>query len=379
MILRPLDASRWALLLGACAVGLAGALAASCGSSGDDAAGFTPEGEDEPADAGPDRVDLSREWPHADPTPDASAAPPAFTPDGAAGAGGGPPAATCAGKSGAKGDRTLSLTSGGISRTSLLHVPASYDATKGLPLVLDFHGFGSDGAQQLVLSKMAQASDAHGFVVAHPYGIAASWNAGNKCCGTAWTDSVDDVAFVKALLELIEAEYCIDPRRVYATGMSNGGFLSHRLACEMADTFAAVAPVAGVLGFPDCHPSRPIPILHFHGTADPVVPYGGGNPVLDVGLGGTLDFPSVATSMDTWRAIDGCTAPKQTLGTVGDTTCVRWGGCQGDAELILCSVDGGGHTWPGGVPIPFLGKTSADVSATETMLGFFAAHPMPVK
>jgi polyhydroxybutyrate depolymerase len=106
------------------------------------------------------------------------------------------------------------------------------------------------------------------------------------------------------------------------------------------------------------------------------VPYAGGNPVLNVGLQGTLDFPSVAASVGRWREIDGCAATSTVLFKNGDTTCNRWGCAQG-SEVVLCTIDGGGHTWPGGLPIPFLGKTSTDIDTTEAIISFFAAHPMP--
>jgi polyhydroxybutyrate depolymerase len=207
--------------------------------------------------------------------------------------------------------------------------------------------------------------------------VGASWNAGD-CCGDAWTNSVDDVQFTKDLLALIEGQYCIDPKRIYATGFSNGGFMSHRLACEMADTFAAVAPVSGVLGIPPdkCNPSRAVPVLHFHGTADPIVPYNGGTPISPVNFGGPVTFRSVAETILIWRQKDDCLGAGDVIFQQGDATCLAYGPCAGGADLALCSIQNGGHTWPGGVPIP-LGNTSTSISASDTMAAFFAAHPMP--
>lgn len=314
-------------------------------------------------------------WPDADPNPDAGPGP---SPGFDAGPDGPPPSlVTCSGKTGKKGSGiTLSLESGGRTRTSLLHVPDKYDPAKGTMLVLDFHGFTSAGWQEALLTRMSTESDKRGFIVAYPEGVAASWNAGD-CCGTAWSDSVDDVKFVRDLLDRIEADWCIDPKRVFATGMSNGGFLSHRLACEVYDRLAAVAPVAGVLGIDPakCHPTRAVPILHFHGTSDPMVPYDGGTPLWpQLGLG--LNFRSVAKTLDHWRTVNGCSTFKSTFFTNGDATCVEWPDCKDGAQTSLCTIDGGGHTWPGGIPIP-AGKTSTDISATTTMLDFFEAHPMP--
>jgi polyhydroxybutyrate depolymerase len=147
--------------------------------------------------------------------------------------------------------------------------------------------------------------------------------------------------------------------------MSNGGFFSHRLACEMADTFASVAPVAGVLGIDPsaCRPSRPLAVLDIHGTADAVVPYSGGTPILPVDLGPVLDFRSVPDTVTVWRQKNGCLGAPATIFQKGDATCISYRGCQAGVEVVHCAIDGGGHTWPGGVPVPWLGKTSTSMSA----------------
>jgi polyhydroxybutyrate depolymerase len=320
-------------------------------------------------------------WPSTDDDPGSA---PTGSPDfgaaggaGAAGAAGGAGAApTCSGKKGPKGEMTVTVAAGGLLRTAIVHVPDKYDPTQPAMLVLNIHGFSSNAIEEEVLSRMNTASDQKGFLAIYPDGVASSWNAG-QCCGTSWVDGVDDVGFLKKLLAQIEADYCIDTRRVYATGMSNGGFLSHRLGCEMADVFAAIAPVAGVMGIPSCKPSRPVPVIEFHGTSDPLVPYNGGNPVLNLGIQGTFNFDAVGHTVQGWRDRDGCTETQETIYQKGDATCVRWPECQGQSEVVFCTIDGGGHTWPGGVPIPAFGKTSADLSATTAMIQFFEAHPMP--
>ena len=298
---------------------------------------------------------------------------------GSGGAGGAvEPPFSCAGKVPQAGTDLLQVDSGGLSRSVLVHVPPDYDESAGTPLVLNFHGFGSDAPQQALLSEMSVAADIRGLLVAYPYGVGMSWNAG-QCCGSAWTDSVDDIAFVVAMIDALSERYCVDPRRIFATGMSNGGFLSHRIGCELADRVAAIAPVAGVLGIPveECAPSRPMPVMHFHGTADPLVPYEGGLPLTGWDVEGVLDFMSVADSTQAWRDIDGCSAASDSSYHQGDSACDRWKDCAGGSEVILCTVEGGGHTWPGGMPIPPLGKTTEDMSATAMMLDFFAAHPLP--
>jgi polyhydroxybutyrate depolymerase len=332
-----------------------------------------------PADAGPrpDAGPSAEEiYPTSDPDPagathDAPTFEPSTPPSNAPFA--------CAGgtRTLASGERVVTVTSGGLPRTAIVHVPKSYDPTKGTMLVLNFHGFSSDALQELVISRMNPASEAKNFVVVYPYGVGNSWNSGD-CCGDSWTGGVDDVAYVKALLAQLAADYCVDPKRIYATGFSNGGFLAYRLACEMSDVFAAVAPVSGVEGFPAsaCTPSRAVPVIHFHGTSDPVVKYNGGTPVIPLDIAAGITFRSVDETIQIWRTKDGCLASGKTIFQHGDTTCVDYGTCRDGAQVTLCTIDGGGHTWPGGVPIPFLGKTSKDISATDTMVSFFLAHPL---
>lgn len=329
--------------------------------------------EGTPTDASfPDAYDLADAYPTADPDPDAAPAPsPGY--DGGAVTG-----FSCTGKTLGPGDRDVTLTSGGLLRVAHVHVPASYDASTGTMLIIAYHGFFETGLEQEVQSRMNPSSDAHGFIAVYPEGVANSWNAGD-CCGDAWTNSVDDVQYTKDLLARLESDYCIDPKHVFATGFSNGGFFSHRLGCEMSDVFGAIAPVAGVLGEDpsQCRPKRPIPVLDFHGTADPVVPYNGGTPLIQLNLAGVLDFRSVGTTLSFWITNNACLAPPTTYFKNGDVTCTLWGTCKGKADVVHCAIANGGHQWPGGVTLPVVGYNTMDISATETMVQFFLAHPLP--
>lgn len=257
-----------------------------------------------------------------------------------------------------------------LDRTVHVHVPTSYEPTKRIPVVLDFHGFTSSGAQQAAYSGLDAKADTAGFVAVHPEGTGAvqSWNAG-VCCGVAATLDTADVDFAAAILDELEKELCIDTKRVFATGMSNGGFLSHRLACELSHRIAAIAPVAGVIGVTDCAPSRSVSVMQFHGTADTIVPYGG-NPV--------SGFPSVADTIAGWSARNGCTdTPKETFAK-DDVTCMTQVQCNGGAEVTLCTVDLGGHTWPGAtLSVYGLGKTTQAINANDAMWDFFQKHPLP--
>jgi polyhydroxybutyrate depolymerase len=295
--------------------------------------------------------------------------------DGSGGPGGpGSPGhpSSCSNKTAQPLDGDWTLMVGGVARVAHVHVPASYDPSAPTAFVINLHGYTSNGMQQDFLSKMTAKADVAGFVVAHPDGTGSptGWNAGT-CCGQAAMNHVDDIGFMRALVDEADARLCLDTRRVYATGMSNGGFLSQRIACEMADRVAAVAPVAGVLGIPaaSCMPARPISVLEFHGNADPVVPYGG-----DAMNG----WPSVMETFTGWAARDRCTdaAPAETY-NMGDAKCDTYSRCAAGVAVTLCTIDMGGHTWPGGTPIPFVGNTSTSISATDAMWTFFQQHPLP--
>lgn len=323
-------------------------------------------GSDAPATATPDAAVT----PDVAVTPDAPA-PPDVTvdapapPDVAVDA---PPATgPCAPRAVPSGTFERRLRVGGVDRVYQLHVPRGYDATRASMVVVNLHGYLSNDLQQADWSNMNEAADARGFIALHPRGRDTSWNAG-PCCGLAQLRGDDDVGFVRAMLDAVAAELCVDARRVFATGFSNGAFLAHRLACELSDRIAAIAPVAGDMALPTCTPSRPVAVLQFHGDADLVVPYLGSP---------ALGFPSVTDSMRGWAMRNGCAASVAVVSDRGDTRCVGFERCAAGSEVQLCTVRGGGHTWPGGeVPLTG-GYTGRDVPATASMLDFFARHPMP--
>lgn len=291
------------------------------------------------------------------------------TPDGAA-----PDAPVtsppCSGKKGVPGARTVTLTSGGKERTFALHVPATYDPTKRTPLVFLFHGYTMTAAEIASASHFTETADKRGMIVAFPQGIGNGFNAGD-CCGSAQSSNVDDVGFTRDMITTLDGEYCVDAKRTFATGFSNGGFLSYRLACELADEIAAVAPVAGGLRLEpaQCNPKRAVALLHVHGTGDLVVPFGGG------GLGAARP---VSASVDAFKAKDTCPAGAgQIVYTKGNASCTKWGPCAGGADVELCTIAGGGHQWPGGDTLPYGGTASPDLDTSEAIADFFEAHPMP--
>lgn len=248
-------------------------------------------------------------------------------------------------------------------RSAWLHVPVGYVPDEPVALILNVHGYPSTGEQQEWLSGMSDAADREGYVVAYPEGVAYGWNAGGDCCGEPLYDDLDDVGFARDLVAALEDRLCVDPDRVYATGMSAGAYLAHRLGCDAADVFAAIAPVSGVLTEDPCDPVRPVPILELHGTADEIVPWDGIPPE-----------PSVPDTVAGWVARDGCVGDPVVTFQNGDSTCATYLDCNQGAEVGLCTVDGGGHAWPGGQPIPFVGFTTTDLSATDAMWEFFLGH-----
>ena len=280
-----------------------------------------------------------------------------------------PPTPPCSGKEALGGNYDWKIMSGGKERIVRVHVPKGYDRTKPVPVVLNFHGYSSNATEQNILAGMADKADSAGFIAVHPegIGITQSWNAG-ACCGEAASSAIDDIGFVGKIIDEVSSKACVDSHRVFATGMSNGGFLSHRIACELSNRVAAVAPVAGVLGVPTCNPTRPVPVFQFHGTLDGLVSYTG-NP----GMG----FPSVKQTMSGWATRNGCSQTARETSKKGEVTCVTYDNCKGGAEVSLCTVANGGHTWPGGTPVPSLGHTTNDIVATDAMWDFFVKHPLP--
>jgi polyhydroxybutyrate depolymerase len=266
----------------------------------------------------------------------------------------------------------VEVTHGGLKRTSLVYVPGRYDGKTPVPLVLSFHGRHGQGKNQASLTDFHKLGEKHGFIVAYPDGVGKSWNALHGT-GEAEARGVDDVGFVDALVTTLNERFRIDPNRIYATGMSNGGFFTHRLGCERSTRFAAIATVAGEMApalAKVCDPDEPVPVLIIHGTRDRIVPYEGGK---TEGGGSLLSAEKTA---ETWSRMNKCgSGVKQTF-TKGQVAARSYQGCQ--APVTLMTVEGAGHTWPGGdqyLPRLLVGNTNRDVNASEMIWEFFAANP----
>ncbi len=274
----------------------------------------------------------------------------------------------------------FSIEVGGATRRYLVHVPASYDATRPAPLVLALHG-GGGNMQHMAKDEhygIVSKSDRAGFIVAFPNGTGAmgdkfaTWNAG-ACCGKARDTRVDDVAFLRAVVADLQGRYAIDARRIFAMGMSNGGMMSHRLACDAADLFAGIASVAGTDNTLGCAPARPIPVLHIHARNDDHVLFDGG-----AGPGAFRDeskvtqFVSVPQTISNWVTRNGCSGAAREVLAVPGARCEVHEGCRGGATVELCVTDDGKHSWPGGgVTTLSRQQPSQAINANDVIWDFF--------
>ncbi|WP_437718998.1 hypothetical protein WMF45_22860 [Sorangium sp. So ce448] len=257
------------------------------------------------------------------------------------GAGGGEPV-TCPSPALRAGDTNKTITVGGSNRSYVLHVPAAYDGSKPVPLVVDLHPLGGSGPSERSGSPYPAQTDPEGVIMAFPSGLAGpsggAWNVG-PCC----VKNTDDVAFVKAMVAEIQETACIDSKRIYAVGFSMGGGMSHYLACHAADTFAAVAPAAFDLlqeNIADCKPSRPITVISFRSTGDPIVPYAGGHSAVVSGM--PITFLGAKSTLEKWGQINKCTGSPSAEDSKG---CSTFSNCEGGVEVALCTKQGGGHDY----------------------------------
>jgi poly(3-hydroxybutyrate) depolymerase len=263
------------------------------------------------------------------------------------------------------------LTSDGRERTVQLHLPDGYRGDRAWPVVLVFHGRGNTGAGTEAFSGL----DALPAIVAYGNGVVGTGDGDRQ----AWEGApysapgVDDVAYTNDLLDTLESELCVDTRRVYATGKSNGAGFTGILACELSDRIAAIAPVAAAFygtGHPDCAPRRPVPVIEMHGTADATIPYDGD---ADRGL------PAIRDWTDAWVERNACATGPDLEQTADDVTTYRWTDCAAGAEVTHVAVLGGGHTWPGEDSYSGGGYATHSIEAHEVMWDFLRDERLPLR
>jgi polyhydroxybutyrate depolymerase len=266
-----------------------------------------------------------------------------------------------------------SLVSSGEKREYLLYVPRSYDPSRPSPLVISLHGAGGWPAQQMRVSEWNTLAERERFIVVYPAGARSAgpriWHAMRE------PELEKDVRFISDLIGKLERDYNIDRARIYANGLSNGGGMSFVLSCTLSDRIAAVGLVAAAQTLPWrwCTDDRPVPMIAFHGTADPVIPYRGGPSWISHGL-----FPDVSAWASKWAKRNHCEPHAAESAVASDVIRREYSNCADDASVILYTIKGGGHSWPGGGPLPrwLVGPTTHSINATNEMWSFFRAHPL---
>jgi len=271
------------------------------------------------------------------------------------------------------------MTVDGLSRTYLLNLPPNYDESSGFSLVLALHGGGGKASQMEADYLLTEKANSAKFVIVYPEGVqsdgvlgARTWNAGT-CCDYAVEKNIDDVKFISLLIdELLKKYPKINAKKVYVTGMSNGAMMAYRLACELSNKIAAIAPVAGtLLTIQPCKPSRPVPILGIHSKLDEKVPMNGGT-----GIFGYY-FPPVQNGLNTWIANNGCSSTTKTVTNFTNYSVTKWASCNNSSIEFYVTNDGG-HSWPGGVK----SRAAADdpstaINANDLIWAFFQKYQLP--
>jgi polyhydroxybutyrate depolymerase len=268
------------------------------------------------------------------------------------------------------------IISSGQKREYLLYVPKGYDRTRPTPVVISMHGAAMWPAAQKEMSQWNKVADEHGFIVVYPSGIGGAgprvWHV-NRGAGL-----MRDVRFISDLIDTLGAAYNIDPARVYANGLSNGGGMAFVLSCTLSDRIAAVGMVAAaqLLPWSWCTDDRPVPMMAFHGTADRVTPYSGGTT-----WAAPTAFPDIPAWTANWAGRNRCGPNPIESVVAADVTRLEYTNCADEAAVVLYTVLEGGHTWPGGKLVPewLLGPTSRSVDAASQMWAFFREHPLTTK
>jgi polyhydroxybutyrate depolymerase len=269
--------------------------------------------------------------------------------------------------------KSVSMEFGGRTRRYILHVPPGHDTTKQVALVMVLHGATQSPESAERMSRMSELADKNDFIAVYPSGTGPdaeakvpTWNAG-ACCAYAMTNKVDDVGLLRALIDHLQQTENVDPKRIYVTGISNGGMLSYRLACELSGKIAAIAPVEGAQDV-ECTPTGRVSVLVFHGTDDHLVPFNGGSTPFQ--MGSKRKDNSVAGAISFWVKKDGC-SPTPEHAETEEVHTDLYSGCQDGTAVSLYAIQGGHHMWPG------LRISGNHVPASDIMWQFFAAHPKP--
>lgn len=279
---------------------------------------------------------------------------------------------TCVGKPGPKGlaEYPLMIVHQGQPRLALVHIPASYDGTKPFGLIFNAHGQTFSAPTQAKMSRLSEVADKYDYITVVPQGtggLLAGYNCGNAPMKQVYAN-VDDVDFVRTLIDSLSKSYCIDPKKIHATGFSIGGAFAYKLACDLSDKIASFSSVSGPDATVTCNPTRPLALLHFHGTADTFASYDNDG---DMNIGATTYVARHAKRI-------GCSPAQKVTLQKGAVTCKTYDqNCKEGTEATLCTIQGGTHNWPGGNGWLLGGAINKDVDASQMMVDFFRKHPMP--
>lgn len=264
-------------------------------------------------------------------------------------------------------------------RSYVINLPPAYydDDAQRFPLVLALHGTAGSARQMERMYGLNEKAAASGFIILYPEGIRGdgtfrirSWNAG-QCCDDAMRNNVNDVAFISRLIDRILTDFRVDHRRVYVTGMSNGGMMAYRLACELPGKIAAIAPVSATMMTHPCEPGRAVPVLHIHSLLDTKVPYAGG-----IGIGG-YDFKPVDSTLHFLATRGGCEDTPERIDN-GAFIMKRWRDCGDNLSIESYVTRDGGHSWPGAKEHPaWADLPSAYINANDLMWEFFQEFQLP--
>ena len=256
------------------------------------------------------------------------------------------------------GDSERNVMVNDLERSYLLHIPPGLDSVHPIPVVFAFHGADAEPSEMQLLTGFNDIADEAGFLLVYPRGIGLTWNAGT-CCGDAFQNNVDEPAFIREILSDLGTIVSVDNKRIHATGFSNGAALVYRLACEMSDTFAAIAPVAGTLVYNPCQPQQSVSLINVQGLADIFVPYTGG---------GEFDTPPIEQVIATWATLHDCTGSAQVEKQLNNIiTHTAYVSCKAGTAVELYTLEKGGHSWPYNSVWP----------TSQVIWDFFAAHPKP--
>lgn len=261
-------------------------------------------------------------------------------------------------------------------RNFKIHIPPAYSPSSSFPLVIALHGGNHNADTMEYISNLSQKADTANFIVVYPNGRAflglRTWNAGT-CCGPSVTYNVDDVGFIVKMINKLKNTYSIDTNRIYVTGASNGGMLAYRLACEKAELFAAVSPVATTMvTTTPCTPSKSVPILHIHSLPDTRVPYYGG---YGTGYAGVY-MPPVDSVLNVWANIDSCMGSWNEIYNQNGVIGKGWTNCSNCSEVFVYTTSDGGHSWPGGNQTANGDQPSTFLDATDLIWSFFSSHSL---